>query len=207
MLHSRGVGGLRNSTPVHSVAGWIGQFHACGQQAVTAPSPLHFVALERVAATHWEHVEAKGRTRLQLGELLPEVRQRPQVPSSRCRKLYPGNSCTRGFQGLAGTHLHAISTHRIVASLRVASETHVVLTRLTANYLAVGHEQPDKFKEILAHDDVKRLETAAAPGRAVARAERLVRCDRGSLADAVGSRQSDGSSAEVRTLVGSLRPA
>jgi very-short-patch-repair endonuclease len=149
-----------HSTPVLSVTGWAGQFHACGQQAVTAPSPLHFVALERVAATHWEHVEAKAEHGFNLVSYCLKF-----VNDRKCKfalaQVYPGIPA-RGFKGWRELTLHAISTHRIVASLRVAAETHVVLKQVTANYLASGHEQPNKFKEMLDHEDVKRLETAAA---------------------------------------------
>ena len=148
------------STPVLSVTGWAGQFRACGQQAVTAPSPLHFIALERVAATHWEHVEAKAEHGFNLVSYCLKF-----VNDRKCKfalsQIYPGIPA-RGFKGWRELTLHAISTHRIVASLRAVSETHVVLKQLTANYLAAGHEQPDKFKEVLAQEDVKRLEAAAA---------------------------------------------
>ena len=148
------------STPVLSVTGWIGQFRACGQQAVTSPSPLHFIALERIAATHWEHVEAKAEHGFNLVSYCLKF-----VNDRKCKfalyQIYPGIPA-RGFKGWPELTLHAISTHRIVGSLREVSETHVVLKQLTANYLAAGHEQPDKFKKILAHEDVKRLEAAAA---------------------------------------------
>jgi very-short-patch-repair endonuclease len=148
------------STPVHSVTGWIGQLRACGQQAVTAPSRLHFTALERIAATHWAHVEAKAENGFnRVSYCLKFVNDR------KCKfalyQVYP-EIPARGFKGWWELTLHAISTQRIVASLREASEVHVLLTQLTANYLAVGHEQPDKFEEMLAHEDVKRLEAAAA---------------------------------------------
>lgn len=150
----------QKSTPVHSVTGWMGQFRVCGQQAVTSPSPLHFISLERIAATHWEHVEAKAEHGFNVVSYCLKF-----VNDRKCKfalfQIYPGIPAS-GFKGWRELTLHAISTHRIVASLREASETHVVLKQLTANYLAAGHEQPDKFKEMLAHDDVKRLEAAAA---------------------------------------------
>jgi len=149
-----------NSTPVLSVAGWVGQFRACGQQAVTAPSPLHFIALERVAATHWEHVEAKAEHGFNLvSYCLNFVNDRKYKFA--LSQVYPG-ILARGFKGWRELTLHAISTHRIVASLRVAAETHVVLKQITANYLAAGHEEPNKFKELLDQADVKHLESAAA---------------------------------------------
>ena len=148
-----------NSTPVLSVAGWIGQFHACGQQALSAPSPLHFIALERVAATHWEHVEAKAEHGFNLVSYCLKF-----VNDRKCKfalsQVYPGIPA-RGFRDWRGLTLHAISTHRIVVSLRAASETHVVLKQLAANYLATGHEQPKKFNEMLDHEDVRRLEAGA----------------------------------------------
>jgi very-short-patch-repair endonuclease len=148
------------STPVHSVTGWTGQFRACGQQALTAPSPIHFIALERVAATHWEQVEAKAEHGFNLVSYCLKF-----VNDRKCKfalfQVYPGIPA-RGFKGWRELTLHAIATHRIVVSLRAVSETHVVLKQLTANYLASGHEQPDKFNETLAHEDVKHLEAAAA---------------------------------------------
>ncbi len=149
-----------SATPVFSVAGWIGQFRACGHQAVTAPSPLHFIALERVAATQWEHVVAKAEHGFNLVSYCLKF-----VNDRKCKfalsQAYPGIPA-RGFKNWRELTLHAISTHLIIASLRVASETHVVLKQITANYLAAGHEHPDKFKEMLVHEDVKRLEVAAA---------------------------------------------
>lgn len=150
----------QKSTPVLSVTGWIGQFRACGQQAITSPSPLHFIALERIAATHWEHVEAKAENGFNLVSYCLKF-----VNDRKCKfalyQIYPGIP-SRGFKGWWELTKHARATRTVVESLREASETHVVLKQLTANYLAVGHEQPDKFKEMLAHEDVKRLETAAA---------------------------------------------
>ena len=148
------------STPVHSVAGWTGQFRACGQQAVNAPLPIHFLALERVAVTHWGHVEAKAEHGFNLVSYCLKF-----VNDRKCKfalyQVYPGIPA-RGFKGWQALTLHAISTHRIVKSLREVSETHVALKQLTANFLAIGHERPDNFNETLAHEDVKRLEAAAA---------------------------------------------
>jgi very-short-patch-repair endonuclease len=150
----------QKSTPVHSVAGWTGQFRACGQQAVNAPLPIHFLALERVAGTHWEHVEAKAEHGFNLVSYCLKF-----VNDRKCKfalyQVYPGIP-SRRFKGWQELTLHAISTHRIVKSLREVSETHVALKQLTANFLATGHEHPDKFNEMLAHEDVKRLEAAAA---------------------------------------------
>ena len=150
----------QKSTPVHSVTGWTGQFRACGQQAVNAPSPLHFLALERVAGTHWVHVEAKAEHGFNLVSYCLKF-----VNDRKCKfalyQVYPGIPA-RGFKGWQELTLHAISTHRIVKSLRDVAETHVVLKQITANYLATGHEKPDLFNEMLAHEDVKRLEAAAA---------------------------------------------
>ena len=49
-----------SATPVLSVAGWKAHFQACVAQAQSAPLPLNFTALERIAETHWQHVEAKA---------------------------------------------------------------------------------------------------------------------------------------------------
>ena len=150
----------QKSTPVHSVTGWTGQFRACGQQAVNALSPIHFLALERVAGTHWEHVEAKAEHGFNLVSYCLKF-----VNDRKCKfalsQVYPGIPA-RGFKRWQELTLHAISTHRIVRSLRDVSDTHVVLRQITANYLATGHEHPEKFNEMLAHEDVKRLEAAAA---------------------------------------------
>ena len=49
-----------SATPVPSIAAWKAHLQACDTQAKGAPLPLHFVALERIAQTHWQHVERKA---------------------------------------------------------------------------------------------------------------------------------------------------
>lgn len=47
-----------STNPVLIVDGWLGKLRTCISQTKTSPLPLHFISLERIASTHWKHVEA-----------------------------------------------------------------------------------------------------------------------------------------------------
>lgn len=148
------------TNPVLLVNGWIAKLTACASHAKTAPLPVHFVPLERVAATHWLHVEAMAEHGENwISYCLKFVNDR------KCkfalRQAYP-DIPVRGFKRWREVTLHAVTAQATVRSLRAGSEGHVVLRQLTENYLAVAHKAVDGAKQYLAHEDVKRLQNAAA---------------------------------------------
>ncbi len=149
-----------NATPVLSVANWKAYFQACATHAKSAPLPLHFVALERVAQTHWEYVEAKAEHGFNAVSYCLNF-----VHDRKCkyalRQVFPAIP-TRRFKQWQEVTLHAVTALRTVVSLRTVSETHVVLKQLTSTYLAVAHESPDHAENYLTHEDVQKLQKAAA---------------------------------------------
>jgi very-short-patch-repair endonuclease len=148
-----------DTTPVLTVAGWKAHFRACATHAKDSPLPLHFVALERVATTHWQHVEAKAEHGFNLVSYCVNF-----VNDRKCkyalRQVFPSIP-TRGFKQWQEVTLHAVAALRTVNSLRLAAETHPVLKQLTSAYLAVAHENTD-IEEYLSRQDVKALEQMAA---------------------------------------------
>lgn len=149
-----------DATPVLSVANWKAHFQACATHAKGAPLPLHFVALERVAETHWIHVEAKAEHGFNMVSYCLNF-----VNDRKCkyalRQVFPAIP-PRRFKQWPEVTLHAVTALRTLVSLRSASETHVILKQLTSSYLAVAHESPDHAEKYLTHDDVLKLEKAAA---------------------------------------------
>ncbi len=148
------------ATPVLSVAPWKAHFRACATQAKSAPLPLHFVALERVAQTHWEHVERKAEHGFNVVSYCLNY-----VDDRKCkyalRQVFPAIP-PRRFKQWQEVTLHAVAARHTVVSLRAASETHVTLKQSTSAYLAVAHENTDPAKNYLTHADVQKLERAAA---------------------------------------------
>lgn len=162
-----GFGGLiprawwvASTNPVLLVDGWGGKLRACINQAKTAPLPLHFVPLERVASTHWQHVEAMAEHGFNLVSYCLKF-----VDDRKCkyalRQAYP-NIPVRGFKQWREVTLHAVTAHVTAKSLRSAAEAHVVLKHLTENYLAVAHEAGEGANQFVEHGDVRRLQNAAA---------------------------------------------
>ena len=149
-----------NATPVHSVAGWKAHFQACATHAKTALLPLHFVALERVAETHWKHLQAKAEHGFNAVSYCLHF-----VNDRKCkyalRQVFP-TVPPRGFKQWEEITLHAITALPTMISFRSLSETHVVLTQLTSAYLAVAHESADHAESYLRHEDVHMIEKAAA---------------------------------------------
>lgn len=148
------------ATPVLSVAGWKAYLQACATHTKSAPLPLHFIALERVAGTHWQHVEAKAEHGFNLVSYCLNF-----VNDRKCkyalRQVFPAIP-PRQFKLWPEVTLHAVTALHTVVSLRSASETHVVLKQLTSAYLAVAHENTDQAATYLTHEDVGKLERAAA---------------------------------------------
>jgi len=148
------------ATAVLSVAGWKAQLRECATQAKSAPLPLHFVALERVAQTHWEHVERKAEHGFNVVSYCLNY-----VDDRKCkyalRQVFPAIP-KRRFKQWQEVTLHAVAARHTVASLRSASETHASLKQLTSAYLAGAHENPDLSENYLNHADVQKLEKAAA---------------------------------------------
>jgi very-short-patch-repair endonuclease len=149
-----------DTTPVLSVAGWKAHFQACAAHAKNSPLPLHFVALERVATTHWEHVEAKAEHGFNLVSYCVHF-----VNDRKCkyalRQVFP-TIPTRGFKNWQEVTLHAVTAMRTVQSLRGASESHVVLKQLTSAYLAVAHQESESVQTYFSREDVLALEKIAA---------------------------------------------
>lgn len=149
-----------DTTPVLSVAGWKAHFRACANQAKNSPLPLHFVALERVAVTHWQYVEAKAEHGFNVVSYCVHF-----VNDRKCkyamRQVFPGIPA-RGFKQWQEVTLHAVSALRSVHSLRAAADAHVVLKQLTSAYLAIAHESPDHTNDYLSRDEVQAVEKVAA---------------------------------------------
>jgi len=167
MLDLGGFGGLiprawwvASTNPVILVNGWVGKLRACISHVKVAPLPLHFVALERVASTHWQHVEAMAEHGFNLVSYCLNF-----VNDRKCkyalRQAYP-TIPVRGFKQWREVTLHAVTAHVTAKSLRSAAEAHVVLKQLTENYLSIAHETGDGANQFVEHEDVRRLQNAAA---------------------------------------------
>ena len=147
------------TNPVIAVNGWTGKLRACISHAQAAPVPVHFVALERVASTHWEHVEAMAEHGFNLVSYCLKF-----VSDRKCkyalRQAYPGIP-VRGFKQWREVTLHAVTARATVKTLRSAAGAHVVLKQLTENYLSVAHEAVDSAKHFVNHEDVEKLKKAA----------------------------------------------
>jgi very-short-patch-repair endonuclease len=149
-----------DTTPVLTIAGWKAHFQACATHAKNGPLPMHFVALERVATTHWQHVEAKAEHGFNLVSYCVHF-----VNDRKCkyalRQVFPSIP-SRGFKQWQEITLHAVTALRTVHSLRSAAETHVVLKQLTSAYLAVAHENANHMEDFLSRQEVQALEGMAA---------------------------------------------
>ena len=149
-----------STNPVLSVDGWVGKLRACIEQSKSAPLPLHFVALERIAATHWGHVEAMAEHGFNMVSYCLKY-----VNDRKCkyalRQAYP-NIPVRGFKQWREVTLHATAALGMVTQLRLAAESHVILKHLTENYLSVAHDAGDTAERFVEHDDVRRIQNAAA---------------------------------------------
>lgn len=148
------------SNPVLLVDGWLGKLRACIDHSKSAPLPLHFVALERVAPTHWRHVEAMAEHGFNMVSYCLKY-----VNDRKCkyalRQAYP-TIPVRGFKQWREVTLHATTAYGMVTSLRSAAEPHVILKHLTENYLSVAHDAESTAGQFVEHDDVRRLQNAAA---------------------------------------------
>lgn len=165
VLRLREFGGLiprewwsASTKPVLLIDGWAGKLRACMDHAKTAPMPVHFVALERVASTHWQHVEAMAEHGFNMVSYCVNY-----VDDRKCkyalRQAYPGIP-VRGFKQWREVTLHATTAHNVMQSLRAASQVHVILKQLTENYLATAHDA-GKDSQFINHKDVDRLRNAA----------------------------------------------
>ncbi len=150
---------IASTTPVLLVDGWFGKLRACVDHSKSVEWPLHFVALERVASSHWSHVEAMAEHGFNIVSYCLNY-----VNDRKCkyalRQAYP-TIPVRGFKKWREVTLHASAAHGMVTSLRSAAEPHVILKHLTENYLSVAHD-PASTIQFVAHDDVRRLQNAAA---------------------------------------------
>jgi hypothetical protein len=146
------------TNPVLAVNGWLAKLRASITHSGAAPVPVHYVALERVASTHWQHVEAMAEHGFNLLSYMLHF-----VSDRKCkfalRQAYP-NIPTGGFKAWREVTLHAVAANANSKALRAAAEVHTMLKQLTENYLSIAHE--DGGAEFAEHDDVKRLASAAA---------------------------------------------
>ncbi len=149
-----------DTTPVLTVAGWKAHLQACAAHARNSPLPLHFVALESIASSYWQHVEAKAEHGFNFVSYCAHF-----VNDRKCkyalRQVFPAIP-SRGFKQWQDVTLHAVTALRTVQSLRSAAGTHVVLKQLTSAYLAVAHEDAGNAESYLLRQDVKALEQVAA---------------------------------------------
>lgn len=149
-----------NATPFLSVASWKAHIQACAMHAKRAPLPLHFLALERVRTTHWEHIEAKAEHGFNLISYCLHF-----INDRKCkyalRQVFP-QIPTRGFKQWQEVTLHAVSAQPDVQALRAAAESHVVLQQLTSTFLVVAHDQPDIAESFVAKQEVLAIERLAS---------------------------------------------
>jgi len=149
-----------DTTPVLTVAGWKAHFQACANHTKNSPLPLHFVALERVASTHWQHIASKAEHGFNLVSYCVNF-----VNDRKCkyalRQVFP-TIPTRGFKQWQEVTLHAVTAFHTMGSLRSAAETHVVLKHLTSAYLAVAHENSNHIENYLSREEVRALENVSA---------------------------------------------
>ena len=147
-----------DSEPVLTVAGWKACFLACATHAKNSPLPLHFVALERVATTHWQYIEAKAEHGFNLVSYCLHY-----VNDRKCkfalRQVFPAIPAS-GFKKWQEVTLHAVTAFNTVVSLRDKADAHVVLKSLTSAYLAVAHENSNQ-EHYTSNEGVQALEKIA----------------------------------------------
>jgi len=164
------LGGLRaaiprnwwnsQTTPVFTVAEWKAHFQACASCVRDSPEPLHFLAMEKISKTHWKYVEAKAEYGFGVLNYCLHF-----VTDRKCkyalRRVFPSIP-SRGFKQWPEVTLHAVSALGVLETLRSASESHPVLTRLSSAYLAVAHEDGTQTETYVLSEEMKSLENAAA---------------------------------------------
>jgi very-short-patch-repair endonuclease len=146
--------------PVLEINGWHGKLRACATHAKSAPLPLNFVALERVAPAHWSHVEAMAEHGFNLVSYCFKF-----INDRRCkfalRQVYP-EIPVRGFKKWREVTLHAVTAYQSMQTVRAAADGHVIIRQLTENFFSSSHEDRDAASRMLDHEDVGRLQNAAA---------------------------------------------
>ncbi len=146
--------------PVLEINGWHGKLRSCAAHAKTAPVPINFVALERVAPAHWSHVEAMAEHGFNLISYCLKF-----VNDRRCkfalRQAYP-EIPLKGFKKWREVTLHAVTAHQTMQSVRSAADGHVITRQLTENYFSASHDDRDGATSMLDHQDVGRLQNASA---------------------------------------------
>ena len=147
------------TSPVLEVNGWLGKLRACAGHAEKAPLPLNFIALERVSATHFVHVEAMAEHGFNLVSYCLKY-----VDDRRCkyalRQAYPAIP-VKGFKSWREVTLHAVTAHQTMRVLREASASHGILQQLTENFLSEEWASDRGVARFTEHDDVRRLQKAA----------------------------------------------
>lgn len=150
----------QDTTPVLDISAWKAHFQSCAHCAKDAPLSLHFLALERVMATHWQYIESKAENGFSfVGNCLNFVVDRKCKYA--LRQIFPSIP-QRGFDQWPQLNDYAVSTYHAVNSLRAAAETHAVIKQLTSAYFAIAHDEPDSFEKYLSLEEVTSLEKVAA---------------------------------------------
>ncbi len=142
--------------PGLTVNGWMTKLKACSNQIKNAPVPVSLIVLERVAETHWNHVEAMAEHGFNMVSYCLNF-----VNDRKCKfALQQAYSeiPVRGFKQWREITLHAVNSRQTVQDLRLAAEEHPLLKQLTENYLA----QAEESESFLKNDDLKQLQEAAA---------------------------------------------
>jgi very-short-patch-repair endonuclease len=151
---------VASANPVLIVDGWFGKLRTCISQTKASPLPLHFISLERIASTHWKHVEAMAEHGFNMVSYCLKF-----VDDRKCkyalRQAYPSIP-VRGFKQWREVTLHAVTAYDTAKSLRAAAEPHAVLKHITENYLSAAHEVGEEVNQFVEHEDICRLHNAAA---------------------------------------------
>ena len=146
--------------PVLEIGGWHGKLRACNTLAKTAPLPLNFVALERIAPSYWSHVEAMAEHGFNAVSYCLKF-----VNDRRCkfalRQAY-SDIPVRGFKQWREVTLHAVTAYQSMQAVRAAAMGHVVTRELTENYFSGSSEAGDGTAGLLEHEDIDRLKHAGA---------------------------------------------
>ena len=147
------------TNPVLIVNGWLSQVKACSDIAQSAPLPIRFIALERIASNYWEHVETLALHGFNFISFCLKY-----VNFSKCkyalRQAYPSIPI-KGFKKWRDVTLHAVNANTTVKELRTSTHNHVILTQLTENYLSSGHEIGSNLSSIFEDPKITRLQYAA----------------------------------------------
>jgi hypothetical protein len=147
------------TSPVLSVSGWKAHLQACAHHAKYSPLPLDYIALERVATTHWKYLEAKAEHGFNLVSYCLHYVNDRKCKYALCQ-IYPSIP-PRGFKAWQKITLHAIKALGVVQALRSSAEIHVILKQLTSDFLLAAFEDSNNLEKYLLRKEVQDLEKVA----------------------------------------------